>query len=361
MSFLLHYQVQPDRPMNKSNLTVEDLLADSSFIEYCLTKNLAETNPWDLHLLKHPEDKITFLEAKKILLLLTAQIPEEIIDDKLNSFKKLFYQTNFSVNSSEEKKSPKKRRLFIATGIAASLLLITTSILFFFKTNQPSVTAFNEIKGQTIVTSPTDRNSITLSDGTVAVLYPGSKLTISDDYNKDDRKVAITGQVYLKIYKDKQRPFVAYSRHSTTTAIGTAFYVRDFERSKESSVLLVHGKVKVGTPGRHAAEFLEPGTSLIINNKTLKSEKRAIDNTELEELANRKLIFQNAVMESIVYKLELFYGVDIDLSTCKCEFKNITGDYSKQSLVSILNTISFINQVKWTIQDHRIVFTSPSE
>ncbi|SMC89703.1 FecR family protein [Pedobacter nyackensis] len=344
--------------MNKSNLTIEDLLANSSFIDYCLTKDLAETNPWDLHLQKHPEDRIICLEAKKILLLLTAEIPEDIIEDKLNSFKKLYYQTKFDVNANEQKKSPKKLRLLTITGIAASLIFIATGVLFFFKTNRTSVSTFNEIKGQSIVTSPTDRNRITLSDGTVAILYPGSKLTISDDYNEDDRKVAITGQVYLKIFKDKQKPFVAYSRHSATTAIGTAFYVRDFEGSKVSSVLLINGKVKVDKPAHHIAEFLEPGTSLIIDNNTLKSEKRTIDKIELEELANRKLVFRNEVMESIVYKLELFYGVEIDLSTCKCQFKNITGDYSEQSLTTILNTISFINQVNWTIREHRIVFSS---
>ncbi|WP_449436461.1 DUF4974 domain-containing protein [Pedobacter steynii] len=111
-------------------------------------------------------------------------------------------------------------------------------------------------------------------------------------------------------------------------------------------------------PENHPPKFLEPGTSLTINNNTLKSEKKTIDKVELEDLANQKLLFQNTAMENIVYKLELFYGVEIDLSTCKCQFKNITGDYSKQSLVTILNTISFINKVNWTIRDHRIVFTA---
>jgi len=341
--------------MNKSNLTVEDLLADPSFIDYCLTNNSAEINRWDLHFQRYPGDRITCLEAKKILLLMTAEIPEEIIADKLESFKKLFYQTNFSSDASAKRRL-KKLRLFIAAGIAASLMLITIGVLFFFKTAQTSASSYSNIKGQCISTSPTDRNTITLSDGTVAILYPGSKLIISDDYNKDDRKVAITGQVYLKIFKDRQKPFVVYSRHSTTTAIGTVFYVRDFKGSKESSVLLINGKVKVNIPARQTAEFLEPGTSLVINNHTLKSEKKVIDKMELEELKDQRLIFRNAVMENIVDKLELFYGVEIDLSTCKCQFKNITGDYSEQSLTTILNTISFINQVTWAIHDHKIVF-----
>lgn len=347
--------------MNKSKLTVDDLLADSSFIDYCFADHLNETNSWILHLQKYPEDEVIFLEAKKILSLLTAQIPEEILDDKLNSFKKLYYQTNFSHANNTQRKSTKKLRLLFTTGIAASLILIAITVVFFFRANPVSEATFNEIKGQNIITSHTDRNSITLSDGTVAILYPGSKLTISDDYNKKDRKVAITGQVYLKIFKNKHKPFVAYSRHSKTTALGTAFYVRDFVGSKQSSVLLINGKVKVDDPANHPSRFLEPGTSLTINNNTLKSEKKTIDKVELEDLANQKLLFQNTEMENIVYKLELFYGVEIDLSSCKCQFKNITGDYSKQSLVTILNTISFINQVNWTIRNHRIVFTSPSK
>lgn len=342
--------------MNKSNLTVEDLLADPSFIDYCLTDHLAARNFWDSHLQKYPGDKVICQEARKILLLLTAEIPEEIIADKLNSFKKLYYQTNFKVHAGK-RRSPKRFRLFVAVGVAASLMLIAIGLLF-FKTGHTSTPVFDEIKGQRIVTSSTDRNTITLSDGTVAVLYPDSKLVISDDYNNDDRKIAITGQVYLKIFKDKEKPFVVYSRHSTTTALGTVFYVRDFQGSKESSVLLINGKVKVNTPASKTEEFLEPGTSLVIDNHSLKSRKKAIDQSELDELTNRKLIFRDETMENIVYKLELFYGVEIDVSTCKCQFKNITGDYSKQSLPTVLNTISFINGLSWIIRDHKVVFVT---
>ena len=157
--------------MNKPNFTIEHLLADSSFIEYCLAKP-SGTNPWDLHLQKYPEDQATFMEAKKVLLLLTAQMPEEIIEDKLNSFKKRFYQTNFTLDTSLQKSVRKSRQLFLTLGIAASLAFMVTGIFFFFKTSPTLEATFTEIKGQHITTSPTDRNSITLSDGTVAILYP---------------------------------------------------------------------------------------------------------------------------------------------------------------------------------------------
>jgi transmembrane sensor len=342
--------------MIKSDFTLKKLLADPTFIDHCLSNQAEDSDPWIVHIKANPNDEAIYNEAKEIAFLLIGKMPQALIETKLIKFKKLFYETKFSEQERDRLKVRKNYKLLLSSGIAASLLLIAGFTFFFFKTSPKQLVAFEAIKGQVIATPANSRNTLILSDGSKVILYPGSELTISDDFNSEDRKIAITGQIYLSVFGNKEKPFIVYSKHTTTTAIGTSFYVRDFDKGKQSSILLVHGKVKVREPQQGAVSILEPGTSIVIDNKTLKAEKIKIDKATLEELTNSKLEFKDADMESIVSKLELFYGVQIDLSTCNCQFKRITGEYSQKTLTAILNSISFTNHLSWELKDQKVVF-----
>lgn len=245
-------------------------------------------------------------------------------------------------------------------GVAAALIVVTFYVLFNDKAVPESYT-FEQIAGKKFETTYNMRKTIVLTDGTEVVLYPGSKLIVANDFNETDRKIAIYGQVYLKIFHQKDKPFIAYSKHTATTAIGTAFYVRDFERAQKSSVMLIEGKVKVQEPNRKSMQYLEPGTAIEVNQQTLAVVKKVIDKNELLALAEQKLYFDQADMPDIVRKLELFYGIEIDLDSCDCKFKKINGDYSNHSLVSVLNTISYINNVSWKLTNQKVVFTAKTK
>jgi|GEM_PF-2285943 len=241
-------------------------------------------------------------------------------------------------------------------GVAAALIVISLYVLFNYNA-APKPYTFEQITGKKFETPYNMRKTIVLTDGTEAVLYPGSKLVVANDFNDTDRKISITGQVYLKIFHDKAKPFIAYSKHTATTAIGTAFYVRDFERAQKSAVMLIEGKVSVQQPDHKQVQYLEPGTAIEVDQKTLSAHKKIIDKDELLALAEQKLYFDHADMSDVVRKLELFYGIEIDLTSCNCKFKRINGNYSDHSLVSILNTISYINNISWKLTNQKVVFT----
>ncbi|WP_316789147.1 FecR family protein [Pedobacter frigoris] len=341
--------------MNKSKLNLEELLSDADFINYCLDDKSAAANKWENYVPDTPEDARVFEDARKYVALLTGELPEEVINTKLELFKQLFE----SAKNLESQQQPIKLHSFrriVKMGIAASLILIAGYFLWPLAKPSAITYSFEKIDGKQFDTDGNARKVIKLADGTEAILFPRSKLIVSNDFNEKDRKVAVYGQVYLKIFHNKQKPFIAYSKFTTTTAIGTSFYVRDFANSKISSVLLVEGKVKVQEPNKTDMQFLEPGMSVEVDQKTLSVSKKSVDKEEISALADHKLHFDNTDMNSIVSKLELFHGIEIDLSMCECNFKRITGDYSNSSLTSILNTISYINHVSWTLVDHKVIF-----
>lgn len=333
--------------------TVEDLLIDADFIEYCLYQKNDPENKWYQYLINHPDEEVIFSEAESYIFLLTGKMPDAVIDSKLQSFKTLFYNRK----TRETKVISMKPRLqkFSWIGIAASLLLVLAYSLFFLR-GTPQVHSFEHIKGNTFETSSRHKKSIVLADGTEAIVYPGSKIVVSEDFNKRDRKIAVYGQVFLKIFHQKEKPFIAYSKHTTTTALGTAFYVRDFVNGDNSSVVLLNGQVKIEVPKTKSLNFLDPGGVFEINNKTKQTTKFELKKSDLDDLSGNKLRFVNADMKSIISKLEFFYGIQINLDRCDCQFKRITGDYSNHSLISILNTISYINKLNWELVDDQVTF-----
>jgi transmembrane sensor len=342
--------------MKKNKLTVKELITDPSFIDHCLDDSPKETDIWAVFILENPEKFAIYNEAKQTVLMLTGKMPEYLIDEKVKAFKELFYERTNYQSSSDKTGIVKKRRLFLVAGIAASLTLLTLLIFLPLPSKHRPQYTFQNLQGKVIRTNFSERDKLTLVDGTEVILYPGSKLTISEDFNIYDRKVAVVGQVYLKISPNKGKPFIVYSSHTTTTALGTVFYVRDFENSKLSSVWLVHGKVKVTEPKRNGTIFLEPGTAMLMNDRTLEMEKKKITKDQLADLIEFKLDFNNSDMETIVKRLELFYGIQIDLNPCNCHFKRLTGDYSNRPLSAILNAIAFTNHVTWKIEGQKIVF-----
>lgn len=343
--------------MNNSRLTLEELLSDADFIDYCLGDNLNSSNKWKKYVYDNPEDEQLLTEARSYVLLLTGELPEHVVEAKLQRFKQLFEEVK-KKSTQEEKQIYKifKLNRWLVAGIAASLLLVA-GYFFQFSGMGTGTSAFAEINGKKFETPLlADRKAMTLGDGTSVILYPGSRLVVADDFNEKNRKVAVYGQAYFKVAHDTEKAFIVYSKHTTTTAIGTAFYVRDFSKGRTSSVLLTEGRVKVQEPERKEIQYLEPGTALEVDQQTLRPEKKAFNKKELQELTENRLYFENTEMHTVVDRLELYYGVEINTASCKCTFKNITGNYSNRSLVAVLNTISHINNITWKLENQQVEF-----
>lgn len=337
--------------MKQPELTIEELLNDTEFIDYCLTEGTQVPDKWRQQLLDHPQEQKTFEKAKTCIWLLEGKMPEELIEAKQLNFIALFRK----VQQEKAKKGPP----YLWIGIAASLFLVFSTAIILFKTRTRPQSTYENLAGRSVEAGKGSQKSITLADGTEAIIYPGAKLLISDDYNDDFREVAVYGQVYFKIFPQKDRPFIAYSKHTTTTALGTAFYVRDFKNALQSAVILVNGNVKVQPPGIQQAEILEPGTMLLVNNKTSAAEKRTVSKQELNELLEQKLYFNDSNTINVIDKLEICYGAEIDISRCHGELKKITGDYSGQPLSNILSSIAYINHLSWRIDEEQHIIFEP--
>lgn len=82
---------------------------------------------------------------------------------------------------------------------------------------------------------------ITLPDGSIACLHPGSNLAFPTRFTGGRRRVRLKGEAYFKVVHDPAHPFVVEAGDMQTTVVGTEF---NFD-TRRREVTLVTGCVRV--------------------------------------------------------------------------------------------------------------------
>lgn len=128
-----------------------------------------------------------------------------------------------------------RRRSAIGAGLLAASLLL-------FAANSPRLTAFVAADHRTGIGQQT---TVTLPDGSVAYLNTDTAIDIA--YSAERREVRLRhGEALFEVRKDAGRPFDVVALEGRTTAVGTAFAVRELEST--ATVTVTEGTVRVASP-----------------------------------------------------------------------------------------------------------------
>lgn len=163
----------------------------------------------------------------------------------------------------------------IPLAIAASLLLV---VGFLFRQqilpdNAPEVR---------FVTAMGEQRTVTLEDGSVAVIDTESELLVR--YGRSERTLTLQrGRADFQVHPNPQRPFVVHAANGTVTATGTQFQVQ-VERDI-GIVTLLEGKVHVAASEEKAAPTvtLTPGQRVAMTRGTL-GPRHQLSDTDLASI-----------------------------------------------------------------------------
>jgi transmembrane sensor len=110
------------------------------------------------------------------------------------------------------------------------------------------------IRGQVIETERGERREVVLSDGSVVVVDPETRLRVK--YGDEVRRVFLErGRALFRVAKNANRPFMVRADDTTVRALGTAFGVE--QQTRGVIVTVAEGKVAV-FPASHAAAAAIP-------------------------------------------------------------------------------------------------------
>lgn len=269
-----------------------------------------------------------------------------------------FYQPDMSINWQKLMKrinyQPQQKAIqniyFRWAAAAAVLVLVFLAGMGLGDGFQKTQTTVSYTK---IIAPEGNKTQIVLPDSTCVWLNSGSELKYPSDYSAQNRVVKMKGECFFDVAKDPAHPMVVTGSKFKVKVYGTRFNVNEHNLKNTADVTLVSGKVQVLNIQDKLISELKPGQQLVFSEGKYHLQKA--ENLEaLTAWLNNMLIFDNQPFEEVIHYLEKWYGVKIQLDQNIYYRHNYTFKVKTESLREVLELISVITPIQYTIEGEQV-------
>lgn len=207
---------------------------------------------------------------------------------------------------------------------AASMLLIAAAgILLYMQRGlyQPEMVFIQQpdTSWVKILNEDSQVKKITLQDGSVISLEPGSEMQYPEQFG-DKREVCLSGEAFFEIAKDASHPFLVYTNEVTTRVLGTSFRIKAHRKSKEIIVAVTTGKVSVFAKAADADTeemqevTLTPNLQAVYDRMQQSVVKKIVERPSVLKPPSTKNYYTNVKVVDLLNALSESYGVEIKYS-----------------------------------------------
>lgn len=164
----------------------------------------------------------------------------------------------------------------------------------------------------TLTTPRGGKFSLTLADGTLAVLDAASSIRYPLSFSGGNRTVEITGQVYFEVVHHAKQPFLVKAGGLLIEDLGTHFNINAFPGTNGIETTLEEGSVSVH--GLQKTVVLKPGQAALGN---IKDNQLSVHTADLEQVLawkNGYFRFNDEPIESIMQQLSRWYDIEVSYS-----------------------------------------------
>jgi len=151
-----------------------------------------------------------------------------------------------------------------------------------------------------------------LPDGTKVWLNASSSIRYPTAFTGKERRVAITGEVYMEVARDAVHPFIVSTRYSDITVLGTHFNIMAYEDEPAVNTTLLEGSVKVSLPGKQAATVIKRGEQASVGNGSDAIEVKKVNAVSVAAWIYGLLSLKDCSVREFMDQLSRWYDVDIE-------------------------------------------------
>ena len=212
-------------------------------------------------------DRLSMREEGEVQKIICADQGSPEMDDSLRD---LFEECLDSSGQTPHRHTVFRRILpyaLVAVAVLASAIFLPVSYKAGLNTGEERIAAIEWVE----VSVPFgQKETVTLSDGTVLHLNSGSRLTYPAVFSGDSRTVFMDGEAYLDVAKDPEHPFIIKSQSIDIKVLGTSFNFKKFARERTAELLLMEGSVEacVSIPDDTRTVRLKPGDRMQYNRES---------------------------------------------------------------------------------------------
>lgn len=200
------------------------------------------------------------------------------------------------------------------------------------------------------------RFNVQLSDGTKVWLNSESSLRYPTRFGTGRREVEVQGNAYFEVTKDSMHPFIVNAPQLTTEVLGTSFEVDTYGDHNALSVTLVEGSVKVHSPIR--TSVISPDEQFIYDMEEKKAAVVLVDAAEKVRWKDGILCIKNESFEDVVWKLERWYGVNIENATGKTFSQLFSGEFDEEDIQVAMQVLCTHLNITYSMEKDKIILRS---
>lgn len=188
-----------------------------------------------------------------------------------------------------------------------------------------------------------ENKTVELSDGSSLSLASGSRLIYPSSFDKDVRKVYLSGEAYADIAKDEYRRFVVSTEQVDVVVHGTRFNVRSYDSNSEVELMLFDGSVDMQTKSlkQNRTVAMHPGDFIKLDKRSGRITYESVQRDMFGQSSDaQRLTFINSRLGDISKQLERLFDVQIIIDQADlAEERYYSAFVNNESLDRILSTL----------------------
>jgi transmembrane sensor len=221
---------------------------------------------------------------------------------------------------------------------------------------QSAITS-GEVLYNTVSTAKGETYSMTLADGSTVWLNSASSIHFPVAFPGRERRITITGEVYVQVAKNPAQPFIASAGNLQVLALGTEFNIKSYSDEETISTTLVEGSVKVSNDASES--LLRPGQQANISANSVISIVHDADVEAIIAWKNGLFYFESADLKTILREFSRWYDIEV-------VYEGTLSDRKFFGMVKRSNTLKKVlemlqdNNIEYRIEGRKLIVKSQS-
>lgn len=330
--------------MNMDNPTVEELISDQSFIDYCLQDDVVAADRWERWSQDDPTRKKLLDEAKQLVIALASRpTVEEISVERARLLRFLDQQESTHRRS--------LRRLATRRWIAAASIALAVGLGAMWYFRRPTAVDEASVALLKQMVPAGKLMNLRLADGTEVRLSSTSTFAYPAAFSDSIRVVQLQGEAFFDVAHDETKPFIIQTGDFSIRVLGTAFNVHAFEEEGQLQVSLFRGKVEVSN--QQLKQLLAPGQAFVYNkdHKTFKVEP--FDADRERERIEGTLFFDNADFPEVARQLRRKYGIEVQPN--EGVHLAFSGTIQHETLEQVIEKLNFTTNYHFLLESNTLI------
>jgi transmembrane sensor len=360
---------------NYTNYEVEDFLHDDFFIDWVLKGTDEHNTFWSEWLLNNPDKKTIVENARFIVSTVTVKPLDTALSDTEVDEIVEYVKSRLQYKAEDDNVVPLKFYQSKYFKVAAMLLVLLSIGFLFVKlkpTSAPQLQQqLNTLNSEylSVINTSAKSKVVQMSDGSLAVLKPGSGLKYLRSFAKK-RDVILDGEAFFEVHKNPAIPFLVHSNDMVVRVLGTSFTVRSQKDKQDFKVIVNTGKVLVydnkkaaaGTNSENSVTLV-PNQQVTYQPQQLKFKKETLPVPLIlsEEIAQKEFTFDNTPFSVIVEKISKVYDVNIEYDKAKLGNISLNASISKKPLDEKVKLICTAVNASFEFIDGRIIISAQNQ